>query len=179
MIVILTGPVHSGKTTLLWKAAETLAEKGPALGGYLTPSKRDPEGRVLAYELLSLSDGTIRPFLERKRRPAGRTIGPYRFCADGLRLARELIRTTPPSVPLVVDEIGPCELAGRGVRKAVDEALAIRRRAMLLVIRETLLQEALDVLDIGGARILDVRAPNAGETLVRWIGGTFDGSELC
>lgn len=168
MIIALSGPVHSGKTALLERAAVAMKKKGAAVGGYLTPSERAPDNRIEGYALLSLRDGRRFPFLSRDARGAAARTGPFFMLGEGLRRAEELIRKAPDDGLLVVDEVGPLELGGGGVRSALEEALAVRKGPTLLVIRESLLEEALESLGISGGRVIDVRAPGAEEALLKW-----------
>jgi nucleoside-triphosphatase THEP1 len=76
----------------------------------------------------------------------GEGAGSFRFEAKGLRhgrraLCRAVLRR--PAV-VVVDEIGPLELSGRGWRRAVDRLVPIyrryRTRLLVLVVRERLVE---------------------------------------
>jgi len=174
MIIILSGPVHSGKTALLERAVVELKKRGAATGGYLTPSERTPNNRIAGYALLSLRDGRRFPFLSRDARGAAARAGPFFMHGEGLRRVEELIRKAPDEGLLVVDEIGPLELAGGGVRGALEEALSGRKGPTILVVRESLLAEALESLDLSGGRVIDVRSPGAEATLLEWLAG-----ELC
>jgi len=174
MIIILSGPVHAGKTTFLERAAARLREKGAPLGGYLTPSLRGPGNRAAGYELVSLADGGRCSFLARDSPSPGPRAGPFFLDPSGLRRAKELIRAAPDRGLLVVDEVGPLELEGGGVRRALDKALSGRTGPALLVVRESILGEALESLDIAAARVVDVRQPGAEETILGWLEG-----ELC
>lgn len=169
MIIVLSGPVRSGKTTLLEKTARVLKKTGAAVEGYLTPSERSEDHRVERYVLLSLRDGRRFPFLSRDARGAAARAGRFFMDGEGLRRAERIIRDAPAEGLLVVDEVGPLELAGGGVRDAIGDALTGRKGATILVVRESILEEALENLGLSGARVIDVRTPGAEETLLEWL----------
>jgi nucleoside-triphosphatase THEP1 len=66
---------------------------------------------------------------------------------------------------LAVDEVGPLELQGGGVRKALDRALAVRAGPTLLVVRETILASLLASLGLPPAPVVDFRMKEAEQTL--------------
>ncbi len=168
MIIILSGPVHSGKTTLLERVAFRLGKRKGKVDGYLTPSRLSRK-KVKGYDLVSLLDGSRVPFLSRDALSAAGKAGPFSLDPAGLRRAEELIRKARDSARLVVDEIGPLELSGGGVRRALEKALASRPGTTLLVVRESILEEMLDALGISSAKVIDVRQPGAEETLLEWL----------
>jgi nucleoside-triphosphatase THEP1 len=142
MIIVLTGDIGSGKTTLLKEvclggsAPAAGRPKGdrPPLAGFL--SLRVLGGpRTEGYDLLDIRDGTLRPFLRRTRNPGGERIGDYAVLGGGLDYANATIRGSRPSDLLVVDELGPLELDGRGFWPSLSEVLQDRGRRFLVVVR--------------------------------------------
>jgi nucleoside-triphosphatase THEP1 len=172
MIVILSGPVHSGKTTLLEKVAVRLRSAGRDVRGYLTPARRAAAGSVEGYDLQSLQDGTRTRFLARDARSAAERAGPFVMDEEGLRRAEEIILSAPDSALLVVDEVGPLELEGGGVRRALERALASRTGTTLIVVREAILDEFLESFDVGSARVIGLPDPGAESSLVDWLGSS-------
>lgn len=64
-----------------------------------------------------------------------------------------------------MDEVGPLELQGGGVRKALEMALALRSGPALLVIRETILAQTLASLGLPSAPVIDFRMEKAEQVL--------------
>lgn len=108
-IYIYSGRVNTGKTTrlLAW------AESGRDAGGILEPVV---ERARMIHDL-----ETGRRFALSRSREAGDDedcrIGPFAFSGSAFRRARSVLRRAFLSRPawLVIDEIGPLELAGRGL----------------------------------------------------------------
>jgi molybdopterin synthase sulfur carrier subunit len=143
-IHILTGPVDSGKTTFLRELLTGGAATGRACG-YLS-LRVLADGETDGYDLLSLADGDIRPFLRRTGEPSWPRVGPYFLFPETLAAAERIIRECPPDGLLVVDEVGPLELAGGGVSTALRRALDGDGREIVLVIREGLVEAFQDHL---------------------------------
>jgi nucleoside-triphosphatase THEP1 len=142
MITVLTGDIGSGKTTLLSDVCLRNPGSGPGrraarprpMAGFL--SRRVMNGpRPEGYDLVDLKDGAVRPFLRRQGKPDGEGVGEYNVVPAGLRYADAAIRRSLPSELLVVDEVGPLELDGRGFWPSLSAVLLDRNRNVLVVIR--------------------------------------------
>jgi nucleoside-triphosphatase THEP1 len=160
MIVILSGPVHSGKTTLIQKSLSRWAARGLLFGGFLSIAVRNERGES-EYDFLDLKEGLRLPFLRRAGEPEWETVGPFYFVPRTLDAARSLLASANPEELLIVDEFGPLELAGGGLWPALRRILSDGSFRVLLVVREDILEDAIRVLGTPPALILDARDPSA------------------
>jgi nucleoside-triphosphatase THEP1 len=135
MVLALTGPVHGGKTTYLERAWPRWTARGLACGGFLSPAVTGP-GLDCGYDLLELPSLSRRPFLRRRGGPGDERIGPFVFVPEALDRARAILRSPVRPDLLVVDEVGPLELAGGGLWPALREAVRRPAPALLCVVRE-------------------------------------------
>jgi nucleoside-triphosphatase THEP1 len=167
MVLVLTGPVHGGKTTFLERSLPAWKARGLACAGFLSPAAPDAPGGP-GYDLLEIATGRRRPYLRRQGPPGAERVGPYVFVPGSLERARALIRGAAPEALLVVDEVGPLELGGGGLWPVLREALGRQDRTFLLVVREEvraglgaavapLVPVVFDVRDAGDLRLLDER----------------------
>ncbi|MCJ7679933.1 MAG: hypothetical protein MUP70_04325, partial [Candidatus Aminicenantes bacterium] len=78
MLTLLTGPVHSGKTTLLNTVVTRLKEDKKSITGYLSLSLRR-KGSVVGYDLWNCRTGEREPFLRTEGRAHWERTGPF-FC---------------------------------------------------------------------------------------------------
>jgi len=101
------------------------------------------------------------------RESAGRWI----FVPGGLARAREIIRFSSPDDLLVVDEFGPLEFRGGGVRPAFDEALRAPGRRVLVVVREALWRGFLESYNEFSPKTYDALQPGAEKDLTRDLFG--------
>lgn len=145
VIHILTGPVHSGKTTLLKNTIPLLEGGNFGVDGYLSESvwKND---ECLGYDLLDLKEQRSYPFITRKGKENWEKIGSYSFVPESLSRAKKIIYRASNSDLAVVDEVGPLELAGKGVWPALAKTLFFPRSDFILVMRETILKDFLFLL---------------------------------
>lgn len=120
----VTGPPGCGKTTLCGRVAEEMRGRGVRVGGFLTREVRGPGGSRTGFELEDLA--TERAFsLASVGAGEGPRVGKYRVSleggAAGARALREALARGDPW--LVIDEIGPMELACPPLAGAIEAAL--------------------------------------------------------
>lgn len=148
-ILILTGPVKTGKTTRL---LNWLSDK-ENVHGIATPIV---ENKRVFYDLF-----------EKKYFPmeAGSdeneilTIGKYVFSKNGFKKAEGVIeKGMQNSLYLVIDEIGPLELKGEGFCGVLEKVLKVEKRdfILVLVVRDRVLSEVLNFFEIDRYQNLDV-----------------------
>lgn len=145
MIVILTGPVHSGKTSFLKKIHRRWRKKIP-LAGYLSPAHFENNIHT-GYDLLELESGALHPFIRNKGKKEWERVGSWYFLPGKIELAKKIIFNSKPQFPLIVDEIGPLEMQGNGVRPAVEKILtSSSERFFLFVARDFILNEVSELV---------------------------------
>jgi iron complex transport system ATP-binding protein len=164
MALVLSGPVHGGKTTFLERRLPVWAARGLGCGGFLSPAVTGAGG-LSGYDLLEIATGRRHPYLRAHGNPKAERVGPYVFVPETLERARTILREASPSVPLVVDEVGPLELAGGGLWTALEETLRRMAAATVLVVREGLVSEFAARLAPHTPAVIDIRDPAAADRL--------------
>ena len=155
VLYILSVPVQVGKTTRLAEWVHGQTTRGQHIGGFLMPD--DETGR---RSLLCL--GTDRQAIPMEDPESGDVvIGRFKFqstaFAQGLRALQTALSTGCDWI--VVDELGPLEVRrGQGFEPGFRNWLSQWKShpkppKLLLVIRDFLLQEAMDCYDLSDAQI--------------------------
>ncbi len=165
MIVILTGGVGSGKTAFVGRLLKILQSRSLIVDGFVGERVFENE-RLSGYDLVAVRDGRRFPFLRRTEVAGGTSIGPWRLDPSGLAAAAEIIRASESGAILVVDELGPLELEGRGHWPALAEVLDQPGRRFLFVIREGCLDGFARRWAGRNVKIHPLGAAMDGETIV-------------
>ena len=146
-INILTGPIQSGKTTRLiaWVKFHTRC------AGILSP--------LLSKKrfIYSIHANEYRPLETENESAAGEetiSIGKYLFLQSSFAWAQEQLKLALDINPrwIIIDEIGPLELSGKGLEPMVGKILksyqSNKKCRLVLVVRESLLDEVVRYYDL-------------------------------
>ena len=144
VLVLWTGPKHSGKTTALTELARRARRGRIPLTGILAPSVyRDH--RLLRFDLVDAGTGQ-RCLLARRGTEGDEQVGQFALTADGLAFGRTVLAQSARSTGLcLVDEFGPLELAGRGWRQSVDSLLDRTSALVVMVVRQELVERVAEL----------------------------------
>lgn len=140
---VVTGERGTGKTSTLQCVVERLAAEGLRVGGVLAPGElRD--GRRWSIDLLEVGSGRRSPMATRDPESPWPVLGPFAVNPAALERGRRAL--APERVGaydlVVMDEVGPWELAGEGWASALD-ALRGTGTPLLLVVRRDLVPDVL------------------------------------
>jgi len=159
-ITIVTGPIDSGKTT--W--CRELAAANPGCAGLLL-LKVYLQGERIGYDALRLPAGDPLPFarIGRQEPPdwiVAERVGPFSISAAALRAANAwLTEAAARPALIIVDEVGPLELAGGGLSPGLRAVLASSlSRKVYVVIRGDCVEAACRSLGITRYTLVDVAA---------------------
>ena len=145
MRLLVVGEPGSGKTSWCRKYIDRRRKSGSSVGGILSPAI-EKQGQRAGSNALDLLTGQEMPFARLspyRSFKGGEVVGDYTISRDGILFACSAVeRAVGNKCDLVViDEVGPLELRGKGLMPAVELTLASAVN-VLLVVRSSL-KEAL------------------------------------
>jgi nucleoside-triphosphatase THEP1 len=181
-VILLAGPRFSGKSRLAERLARELTAEGLRVSGFVQRGVFDGAGNKQGYDLVDLAANSCRPLARIRpdrrhhasahapplrlpeRGPGGEVRGPETgsWVFDEAAFAHAATMIEPGADLVIVDEVGPLELAGGGHLRALLDGLTAGAR-VLLVVREELAGEFAALL-----------APRAAVTRVRYDPRTED-----
>lgn len=172
MIFILTGPVHSGKTTLLKKVACELKERSFEIDGFFSEAVWKNEERI-GYDLFDLKKERAIPFIRKIGEKEWQRIGSFFFIPQSLAEAKKIILRCKDADTVVLDEVGPIELAGKGLWPALEKVIFNPLTRYLLVVRVNILEDFLKLLGKSEVKIFDIKNKEIFPQIVEEIKRTF------
>jgi nucleoside-triphosphatase THEP1 len=148
VLVLVSGPVRAGKTTLCLRLVERARECGLSVGGVLTPAVVE-NGVKAGIQAVELGSGETRLLARVDRDLRGVRVGPYSFddrvldwvtccCERDLGLETRIV---------FVDEIGKLELnRGGGLARLVPVLARPRAQTTVVIVRDFLLDALVERL---------------------------------
>jgi nucleoside-triphosphatase THEP1 len=139
-VIIISGQVHSGKTSLLMRFLELIQDSDLKWGGFVCPAVFENAQRQ-GYDLLEISTGK-RQALARKNIRGELQIGDYVMFPQALEQGkRSLEQDDIDAVDiLILDEIGPWEISGNGWADSIPAVLMKKIPVRIFVVREPLME---------------------------------------
>jgi nucleoside-triphosphatase THEP1 len=139
-LFILTGETGSGKTTRANEVVERLRARGLTVGGILAPGLLDA-GRRTGFDIVNLATGETSSLARESTGSPDPHAQWSRFAFSGEGLALGLKALGPDARGadvVIVDEVGPFELAGGGWADALDNLARDYQGPVLLVVRSSI-----------------------------------------
>ena len=152
-IIILTGPVHTGKSNALNQFIARKRKQGELLMGVVNPDIDSQKWFVnVLDEKKILMDAA-------PNETAVIEIGKYRFSQSAFARTKQLLieQSQQKSDWFIIDEIGKLELKGKGLEPEVSVAIAnagTNAKNLILVIRDYLLEDAIEHYRLGDCRVI-------------------------
>ncbi len=134
MVIIVTGSIGVGKTTICRKLTEIMRNRGYTCGGILTYKAAD---KRLIVEDVQTGEGENLASIDNIYN--GPRTRKYFFNPRGIDFGIQAVDKGISAAILVVDEIGHLELRGEGFAKILELIKADKVKDCILVIRRELL----------------------------------------
>ena len=145
MRLLVVGEPKSGKTSWCRQYIDRQRQSGSSVGGILSPAIEKQRQRIgfNVIDLLTDKEVSFARLSRLRRFKGGEVVGDYTISRHGISFACRAIKRAVESRCdlVVVDEVGPLELCGKGLMPAVGSALASPVN-VLIVVRSSL-EEAL------------------------------------
>jgi nucleoside-triphosphatase THEP1 len=133
MVIVVTGEIGIGKTTVCEKVIHMAKSLGYSCGGIITP--KSEEGIVI----VDIKTGKRKALASISKVYQGPHTGKYFFNPEGIEFGIKAIDRGISSDILFVDEVGYLELQGEGFVKILELIGAGKVKNSVLVIRKELL----------------------------------------
>ncbi|MFZ7115232.1 MAG: nucleoside-triphosphatase [Bacteroidota bacterium] len=159
-VYILTGTIHSGKSSTLGKWCQTRND----VFGILSPVEN---GKRFFQDI---SSGEKFPMEATSDEISTIPIGKFKFSMNAFSKAVEVLSGSSYNKKgwLVIDEIGPLELSGRGFDEVLKEILQASASNMkiILVVRDTLKEDVIQRYSLNDHLIKEVNFLSGQDALV-------------
>jgi len=138
MVIIVTGAIGIGKTTVCEKVIEIARSQGYSCGGVITHKVQNED-----IVIKDIQTGITNSFASIQNIYAGPRTKKYFFDIRGIEFGLQAINKGTSTDIFVVDEIGQLELSGQGFARIIDWISAGKIKNCIIVIRKALLSDFL------------------------------------
>jgi nucleoside-triphosphatase THEP1 len=156
-VYIVTGKVGGGKTAFLQRLTDALVKQGATVGGILAP--RIIEGSLTAgYDILEVETGRRNIFLREKAAHAAEMVGRFQIYEEGYEAGLNALdpENNRDKTAVIIDEVGPLELNGRGWSSRIMQLLKTTGLHIIITVRRSLVGEVTEKFGIDNPAIFDV-----------------------
>jgi nucleoside-triphosphatase THEP1 len=168
VIYILTGPVHSGKTTLLQQVTTKFRDENIAVHGFLSLAIQENE-EFIGYDLYDLKLRIQKPFIRTKGEKHWQRIGAYFFIPETLKQAQNIILQSEKADICCVDEVDPLEMEGKGVWPALKKAIILPSPDYILFVRATILKGWVEILGHSRLKIFEISDKELYTKMIQYL----------
>lgn len=160
-LLIITGNKGSGKTTALTQIIHYLKSRNLKLSGFIAPGYWKNNERN-SFELQSAESGNKILYCSREQKDSWVEVKPFFIDPEALRFGHELLSINSVRLAdvVIIDELGPFELQGKGWSQAVKNIIENINTPMIWVVRERLIQTIPEYFELIPSIIYDVRQNN-------------------
>ncbi len=144
-VILITGEIGSGKTTLINAIAARLKKVGIEAGGILAPAVY-ANGVKTGYTIIDISTGD-RKLLSQTDEIAGMPqVGKYFFIQEAIDFGMEAlsVEKNREMKMVLIDEIGAWELQGQGWASSLNELIINCNMPMIISVRRSFLEFVIE-----------------------------------
>jgi len=156
-IIIIKGPVNSGKSKIMEKLADSEKKNGSLVSGIIARGVFEQDSKI-GFDLINISSETTQP-LARISNPDDEffPVGKYNFSKDGFLFAKEALLDFHNGGVVFLDEVGPLELEGGGYADCLITLLNSDISRLYIAVRDSCLETVVEeFLDKRNYRIIKV-----------------------
>jgi nucleoside-triphosphatase THEP1 len=157
-VTIIIGDREEGKTSFLRKYVNDLISDGKRVSGFLAVGIHGPDGQRIGFNIKNVETGEEIGFCMNDGEPGWEKIGRFRINPDGLAKGYEWMsaENIQNSDILVVDELGPLEMAGKGWSDLIGHILHENPKPMIWTVRRNLAEKIAVKWNIGRVSFVDI-----------------------
>lgn len=157
-IHLVVGDREEGKTSFLLQMVGELQEKGKRVSGFVAVGIHDRDGKRSGFNIRNVETGEEAGFCSEDGDEHWEKIGRFRINPAGL--AAGYAWMTPERVGasdiLVIDELGPLEMAGKGWSSLIEKILRDYPRPMIWTARRSLAGKIAVRWNVGKVTVIDI-----------------------
>ncbi len=166
IVFFITGEKGKGKTTFVTEVISILQKQGFNAGGIVAPGYLDNNIRS-KFDIVNIETSERKLLCGIKVENGIDEIGRFKFTKEGLALGREALsyENIFDKDLVVIDEVGPLELKGKGWAESINELLSKCNKIIILVVRNDSVNEVKDYFKLEQPKKIDIEEVSIDEAV--------------
>ena len=170
-VFLITGPVQGGKSTYLSQLISILKKMPWKVEGILCPGSVNA-GKRSGFTLKNIRNGKEVVMATLQEHSGWLAFGRFWFDPEAFKLGSAWIREATSYKPdvVIIDEVGPMELVGKGWSESLQYLLGASVPVQIWSVREKVLAEVIKRWNIAPGNVLrmeEVGVSKASEQIIR------------
>jgi nucleoside-triphosphatase THEP1 len=159
LITVVTGDRGEGKTTWLKNRVEELKGSGMKVAGFIAEGIHRAEGERIGYRIVNINTGEKSDFCMLEGPDEWERVGRFRINPEGLAAGYRWMSQEEVAGAglIVIDELGPLELAGKGWAPLIERILREQPKPMIWTVRKQLAGKITRKWNVGEITFVDIR----------------------
>ncbi|MBI5463425.1 MAG: AAA family ATPase [Ignavibacteriales bacterium] len=140
-VIVVVGEQGSGKTTFVMRLADALHRHNISVGGIAAPGTWK-DGMRTRFDVVDLATREQKQLCALEGIHGSERIGPFIFSDEGLQLGKRALSDDAlrNCRVVIVDEVGPLELAGHGWASVLDRVVKRNESILLITVRPSVVE---------------------------------------
>ena len=166
IVFFITGKKGSGKTTFITEVISNLQKEGFKAGGILAPGYWDNNIRS-RFDIVDISANERKLLCGMEIENGAEEIGRFKFVGEGLALGSEALsyENVFDKDLVVIDEVGPLELKGKGWAESINELISKCNKILILVVRDDAVEEVKNYFKLEQVKYINIENVSVDETV--------------
>ncbi len=167
-IVIITGEIHQGKTTVAQKVISYLLDQKIRIAGFLSIGINE-KGKRIGFNLLDIESSEQIELCSINKDENRFRLGQYYFSNAAIERGLQILNSDNLNDKqlIVIDEIGPLELGEKGWSSAIENICTNNTLPQLWVVRKSIIKKIVRKWNIGNVYIYDIEHDNFEDLINR------------
>lgn len=163
-VIIITGEIGSGKTTLISGISDLLKKSGIITGGIIAPAIYNQENKT-GYNIIDLSSGIKKQLSQTNEIDGMARVGKYFFIPEALDFGRNAlsVERNLESQIVLIDEIGAWELQGQGWASCLNELIINCEMPLMITVRNSFLELVIENWQLQNPLVIDAKGTSLND----------------
>jgi nucleoside-triphosphatase THEP1 len=144
-VVIITGEIGSGKTSMISGISARLKESGILAGGIIAPAVFEGDQKT-GYKIIDISNSVEMQLSQTSEMDGMARVGKYFFNSGAITFGREAlsVERNQDSQIVLIDEVGAWELQGQGWAGSLNELIINCNMPLIITVRKSFLDLVIE-----------------------------------